>query len=167
MELIIFVGLQASGKTTAYHNLFEKTHALVSKDKMSRRAGKEGRQAKALDELLSKGHNVVVDNCSVQPSERASIVSIGRKLDAAIACYYFESTLEACLERNAKREGKAKIDPFAIIKKSKLLVPPSLDEGFDLLFKVVLLDGRFVISRVREPINKDWYSVGTVTNREV
>jgi predicted kinase len=32
MELVIFIGLQASGKSTFYHERFARTHVHVSKD---------------------------------------------------------------------------------------------------------------------------------------
>jgi predicted kinase len=36
MELVVFIGLPASGKSSFYRQRFSSTHALVSKDRMSR-----------------------------------------------------------------------------------------------------------------------------------
>jgi hypothetical protein len=48
--------------------------------------------------------------------------------------------------RNEKREGKSKVSDIAIRAISSKLEMPALDEGFDALYYVSIVDGEFVVS---------------------
>ena len=54
-ELIIFVGLQASGKSTYYHTHFAATHVHVSKDLMKNARSRDARQQEMIEEALKAG----------------------------------------------------------------------------------------------------------------
>ena len=47
-----------------------------------------------------------------------------------------ESKIKPCMERNAKREGKARVPDVAIVATSRKLEYPSYNEGFDELYFV-------------------------------
>lgn len=146
MEVVVFVGLPGAGKTTFYRERLAETHALVSKDRLGHRTGKAARQARTLEAHLLDGRSVVVDNTSPAREDRAPIVAAARAHGARCVAYYFDATPAECLARNAKRTGKEKVPPVAIFAAKKRLVPPSLDEGFDAVFRVVVEDGRFAVS---------------------
>jgi hypothetical protein len=52
--------------------------------------------------------------------------------------YFLRSTFEECLERNAKRQGAARIPDVGVYSTAKVLVAPDWSEGFDELHEVTL-----------------------------
>jgi predicted kinase len=136
MELIIFVGLQASGKSAFFHARFAATHAHVSKDLFRNNKNPNRRQAQLIEAALQEGKSVVVDNTNPTADERRPLIELGRQYGAKIVGYYFESEVRRCLERNRQRTGKARVPDVAIYATAKKLVRPSYSEGFDELFYV-------------------------------
>jgi signal recognition particle GTPase len=54
-ELVIFVGLQASGKSTFFRERFATTHELVSKDLLGNNKNRNRRQAQLIEVALRAG----------------------------------------------------------------------------------------------------------------
>jgi predicted kinase len=131
LELIIFVGLQGSGKTTWYHEHFAATHVHVSKDLMPNARNRDTRQLGQIDEALAGRRSVVVDNTNPTVDSRAPLIALGHRHGARVIAVYFEAHVATSLMRNRAREGKARVPDVAIFRTKKQLVPPSLDEGFD------------------------------------
>jgi predicted kinase len=144
-ELAIFVGLQASGKSTFFRQRFAATHEHVSKDLISNNRNRIRRQAQLVEEALSAGSPVVVDNTNPTPEDRRPLVELGREHGARVVGYYFESTTRGSVGRNRLRAGKAKVPDVAIFATAKKLVPPSYAEGFDELFRVRLAGSSFEV----------------------
>jgi len=144
MQLVIFIGLQASDKTTFYHTHFAKNHVHISKDLMPKR-NRATRQAQLIEAALPAGREVVVDNTNVTVAERATVIQHFLQAHGAqIIGYYFESKLTDCLERNRQRTGKARVPEVGLYMKAKELVRPSYQEGFHQLFYVKMaLEGTF------------------------
>ena len=140
VELVIFVGLQASGKSTFFRERFAATHEHVSKDLMPNNRNRKRRQAQLIGAALREGFSVVVDNTNVTVEDRLALVELGREFGARIVCYYFESTVRECVGRNRRRAGGEKVPDVAIFATAKRLVPPSYSEGFDGLFRVRIRD---------------------------
>ncbi|HEY9613767.1 ATP-binding protein [Allocoleopsis sp.] len=136
MELIILIGLQASGKSTFLCQYWAVTHELVSKDLMRNNKNRARRQAQLVESALQAERAVVVDNTNPTVEERASLIQIGKLYDAQILGYYFQSNVSDCLERNEQRTGKARVPDVGIYATAKKLVPPSYAEGFHQLFHV-------------------------------
>jgi predicted kinase len=136
MELIIFVGLQAAGKSTFYRMYFAETHEYVSKDLLRNNRQPERRQRQLIEEALQAGRSVVVDNTNPTRAVRESLIALGRQNGARIVGYYFEIEVQQSLERNRRRSGKARVPPVAIYTTRKKLEPPQHDEGFDELYYV-------------------------------
>jgi predicted kinase len=136
MELVIFIGLQASGKSTFFHNYLAATHELVSKDLMRNNKNPARRQAQLVEAALQAGRSIVVDNTNPTVEERASLIGLGNLYGAQILGYYFESKVSDCLERNQQRAGKARVPEVGIYATIKKLVRPSYSEGFHQLFFV-------------------------------
>ena len=145
LELVIFIGLQASGKSTFFRGRFAATHELISKDLFPNNRSRNRRQEELIGAVLSAGRPVVVDNTNPTPEDRRTLVRQGREHGAKIVGYYFESTARECIERNRLRAGKAKVPDVAIYATAKKLVPPSYSECFDELFRVRLTGFSFEI----------------------
>jgi predicted kinase len=139
-ELVIFVGSQASGKSTFFRARFAATHEHVSKDLLRNNKNRSKRQAQLIEAALRAGSPVVVDNTNPTVEDRRPLIQLGRELGAKIVGYYFESTVRQCIERNRLRAGKAQVPDVAIYATAKRLAPPSYSEGFDELFRVCITD---------------------------
>jgi predicted kinase len=131
MDLVIFVGLQASGKSTYYREHFAATHVHVSKDLMTNVRNRDARQLALIDEALGSGRSVVVDNTNSTPAVRRPLLDLGRRHGARVLAVYFEATVRDAVSRNRTREGKARVPDVALFVTARRLVPPTLQEGFD------------------------------------
>ena len=134
MEAVIFIGIQASGKTTFYRERFFDTHVRISLDLLKTRH----REQLFLRTCLESQQRFVVDNTNVLRSERAEFIRPAKTARFTVIGYFFKSELRAALGRNRHRPGKQAIPVPGVIAKYKRLQPPTLDEGFDVLYTVEL-----------------------------
>jgi predicted kinase len=131
-ELIIFVGLPGSGKSTYYFSHFAATDVHVSKDLMKNVRNRDTKQNAMVEEALASGKSVVIDNTNASAAIRAPLIAIGKRHGARIIAYYFECSVKTALMRNQQREeGRGRVPKVAIFVTKKKLQPPALDEGFD------------------------------------
>lgn len=131
LELIIFVGLQAAGKSTYYHTHLAATHVHVSKDLMKNARDRDAKQHQMIEAALAAGRSVVVDNTNPTPVARAPLVEQGRRHGARVVAYFFETAVKDAVVRNRQREGKGRVPDVAIFVTARKLVPPTLAEGFE------------------------------------
>ena len=136
MELIIFIGLQGSGKSTFYRTCLAATHEHVSKDVLGNNKNPNRRQLQLIERALQAQHSVAVDNTNPTIEVRRPLIELGRQYGATIIGYYFEADLKQSLERNRQRAGKAKVPDVALYVTFKKLESPSYAEGFDKLYSV-------------------------------
>ena len=135
-QVVILIGLQASGKSTFYQSRFAGTHAHISKDNFRHNPNKERRQHQLLTDALNAGRDLVLDNTNPTRESRSVAITLARAAGARIIGYYFESSVASCLERNATRDDRARVPDVAIFSTIKALQRPSPDEGFDELYFV-------------------------------
>lgn len=146
-ELVVLVGLQASGKSTFTASRFAGTHTVVSKDLMRSARHKEQRQRRAVAAALSAGRDVVVDNTNPGPEQWAPLIALAREHGASPVAYYFPPDPAASLARNAAREGRARVPDVGVYATLRSLRRPSLEEGFDAVYVVELAGGgRFTVT---------------------
>lgn len=145
LELVLLIGLQAAGKTTFYRQRFAATHAHVSKDLMRNARNRERRQNEQIVAALAAGESVVLDNTNVAVEGRATAIRLAREHRARMIGYYFESRLDVCLDRNARREGRVRVPDVALRAMAARLERPTLDEGFDALWYVALVGNEWVV----------------------
>lgn len=146
LELVVFTGVQASGKTTFYRERLSATHVHISKDLWPNARKKEERQRQLIGDHLRAGRSVVVDNTNPTTVERMPLIAMGRDLGARVVSYAFITVVADALDRNARREGRARIPNIGIYFVAKRLVFPSDAEGFDQRFEVRLSEGRFIVT---------------------
>ena len=137
-ELVVFVGLPASGKSTFYRERFAATHALVSKDLMPNNRRRGARQLELVAAALAAGRSVVVDNTNTRRADRAELLALARAAGASTALYHFTADVGDCLRRNRLRTGKARVPDVALFAARKRLEPPADDEGFAARYEVAL-----------------------------
>ncbi len=139
-KAVIFIGLQASGKTTFYRQmLWEYVH--INLDTLHTR----NKERLLLEECLRRGDSFVVDNTNPSKEDRARYIGAARAYNYRIEGYFFRSVLADCIERNRARTGKACVPDKAIACTSGRLELPSPQEGFDRLYFVRMEQGKFIV----------------------
>ncbi|MFC4452367.1 AAA family ATPase [Deinococcus sonorensis] len=83
------MGLPGGGKTTFYRNHFAGTHAHVSKDLFPNNRNKTRRQQYLLEEALSSGTSVVLDNTNPTVDDRAGAIALAHAFGAVVSGYVF------------------------------------------------------------------------------
>lgn len=136
MEAIVFIGIQASGKSTFYKNHFFTTHVRINLDMLRTRR----REAILLNACLQAGQRFVVDNTNCLVSDRAQYITLAKASNFRVIAYYFPTTLADTLRRNAARLGKERIPEKGVIAKFHQLQIPTLAEGFDQLYHAVITE---------------------------
>ncbi|MGH2482783.1 MAG: AAA family ATPase [Ktedonobacteraceae bacterium] len=140
MEVIIFCGLPAAGKSTFYREHFSTTHLLISKDLLRANSRPERRQAELMQLALQARHSIIIDNTNPTPAIRAPLIELARAHQASITGYYFTASVKQALARNSQREGRARVPPVAIYSAAAKLVPPAYSEGFDRVYYVYIAE---------------------------
>ena len=133
MNVLLFCGLQAAGKSTFYREHFLTTHLLIGKDLMRNNSRPARRQIELLHLVLQAGHSVVIDNTNPMPAERLPLIEIAHSYHAPVLGYYFVTTTQLAIERNQQRTGKASVPSVAIYSTAARLTPPTYAEGFNTL----------------------------------
>lgn len=149
MEAIIFIGVQASGKSTFCKQNFYDSHIRINLD-MLRTKHRENLLVSACLEAKQK---FVVDKTNPTAEERTKYIQQAKLHKFKVIGYYFQSKLENALQRNSQRKGKAKIDERGVRATFSRLQLPSFDEGFDELFYVSINEkNEFVIENWKNEI---------------
>ena len=132
MELIVFCGIPASGKTTFYRERFLATHVRVSLDLLKTRQ----REDILLFACFAAQQPVVVDNTNPLAEQRTRYVQLAKAAGFRAVLYFFDVSTRTAVGRNSGREGKAKVANVAIFGSQKKLQRPTADEGFDEMLRV-------------------------------
>ena len=144
-QAILFIGIQASGKTTFYNQMLsDGTYAHISLDVLHTR-NKENRQ---LDLCLESGKSFVIDNTNPETADRARYIGKAKEYGFQVIGLFFQSKLRDCLGRNEERGGK--VPPIGIAGTYNKLQMPSRAEGFDELYFVSIDNNGYNITTWRE-----------------
>ena len=149
MEAVIFIGIQATGKSTFFQQRYFNTHVRINLDMLKTR----NRERILLAACLEARQPFVIDNTNLTRKARAGYISRAKGAGFSVTGYYFKSALQAALERNRQRSGKALIPERGIIGAYRKLELPSLDEGVDQLFYVEIAeDGQFIVKEWNDEV---------------
>lgn len=131
-EAVIFVGIQASGKTSFYRRHFADSHVHISLDVQRTRP----REEQQFVVCLKKEKSFVIDNTNPLSTDRARYISRARQAGFRVVAYFFSTDLKDAIRRNNLRTGRQKVPIPAIAATLRKLQPPTLDEGFDSIYSV-------------------------------
>ena len=143
--MILFMGIQASGKTSFYKEYLQGyTH--ISLDVLNTR----NKERLAIEECIATGRDFVVDNTNPTKEDRQRYFDMIKGTDYRVKGYFFRSVIKESVERNELRTGKACVPRCAIAATSNKLEMPTWEEGFAELYYVSIQDGAFVVEKWRE-----------------
>lgn len=133
---IIFIGIQGCGKTTFYRKRIEpymKEWKYISMDQLHNR----NTEADMVRDCIEKRESFVIDNTNPTKQDRKRYLDMLEGKDYRVMCYFFQSRVQDCIERN-KLRGET-VPAKAIAATSNKLELPSREEGFtDMVYiKVV------------------------------
>lgn len=149
MQAIIFIGIQASGKSTFFQQQFFHSHIRLNLDMLKTRH----REQILLRACLEAKQPFVIDNTNATRADRARYISAAKEAGFSVVGYYFQSKLQDSIARNNQRSGKALIPVKGIMATHRKLELPSFDEGFEQLFYVALNDANeFVVQEFRDEV---------------
>lgn len=134
MEAILFIGIQAVGKSTFYKERFFTTHVRINLDMLKTRQ----RELLILQACIAARQPFVVDNTNTQRGDRLRYIEAAKPAGFRMVGYYFQSSLKDALQRNSQRTGKAYIPAKGVLRMYQRLEMPSYSEGFDQLYYVVI-----------------------------
>ena len=145
-NVYILCGAPGSGKTYWAQHHIKPGAAYVSRDTIRFSLIKEGEDYFSHEDevyqimwdqingALSDGRDVIVDQTSLTPKSRKYLIDhlTGYKTLNAI---WIDTSLETALERNEMREGLAHVPRGVVRRMYYSFVEPSLEEGFDRIFR--------------------------------
>ncbi len=148
MEAVIFCGIQATGKTTFFKERFFNTHMRISLDQLNTR----NKELRFIETCIHTSHPFVIDNTNPSVEERAKYIAIAKANKFKVIGYYFQSKVSDALARNNQRDGKEKVPEVGIKGTYKRLSLPCLEEGFDELYYVSVVDNMFTVKQWSDEI---------------
>jgi len=148
MQAIIFIGIQATGKSSFYKQYFFNTHIRISLDLLNTR----NKQNRFLQTCFNTHSKFVIDNTNPSIEDRKKFIELAKANKYEIVGYYFESKIEEALSRNEQRTGKENIPEVGIKACYKRLTLPQYSEGFDKLFYISIKNNQFVIQNWKNEI---------------
>ena len=144
-QAIIFMGIQASGKTTFYEReLSDETYSYISLDELHTRHQED----MAISACLEQAKAFVIDNTNPEVCDRERYVQRAKEHGYHVIGFFFQSIVKDCVGRNGERGMK--VPSKAIACTSNKLQIPSKKEGFDELYFVRIDNDDFEISTWRE-----------------
>lgn len=146
MEAVVFIGLQASGKSSFYKERFFSTHVRISLDLLRTR----NRERLLMSACLETQQPFVIDNTNPTREERAKYIDAAKSAKYSVVGYYFRSKAKESLARN--RERIDDVPDVAILSTAKKLELPTLEEGFDALNYVRLTEAGFVVEEWNDEV---------------
>lgn len=146
--MILFTGMQATGKSEFYKRYFYKTHIRINLDMLKTR----NREQILIEACFAAKQPFVVDNMNLTTAERRHYIEGAKDHDFEVVGYYFKSAIQEAISRNEQREGKEKVPLPALRGSHAKLVLPLMAEGYDKLFYVYIKDNDFIIEEYKDDL---------------
>ena len=136
MEMILFIGIQAVGKSEFYKQYFYDTHIRINLDMLKTRH----REKLLIEACFAAKQPFVVDNTNPTSADRSRYISLTKDSGFGIIGYYYQSNISDALACNERRSKTKPVPKTAILATHKKLELPKYSEGFDAL-RYVRKDG--------------------------
>ncbi|KAL4797329.1 polynucleotide kinase 3 phosphatase-domain-containing protein [Aspergillus venezuelensis] len=155
LELVIFSGSPAAGKSTFYWEYLKPLdYERVNQDILKTRP----KCIRVAKEHLAAKRSVVVDNTNADVATRSEWIGVAKELNVPIRCIYFSASPAICKHNNAVRAANTSLNPesrkslpgIAFGDFGRRFKEPTLGEGFQ---DVIRVDFRF---RGDEEAKKLW-----------
>lgn len=144
MEMLLFSGIQAAGKSTFFKERWVDSHLRINLDMLRTRH----RETLLVAACLQAKQPFVVENTNLTAADRVRYIAPAKAAGFRVVGYRFWITLEDAIDRNAARSGRRRIPEKALCAASRRWELPVWGEGFDTLFDVWSRDGRFDVHQV-------------------
>ena len=141
MRAIVFIGIQATGKSTFFRERFFDECVRINLDMLKTRR----REALLVNACVAARQPFVIDNTNPTIEDRARYLAVARAAGFDVTGYYFESKVADALARNEQREGARRVPRAGVLGTYNKLQLPSLAEGFSALFYVQLSNDGFTV----------------------
>ena len=149
MEAVIFIGIQASGKSTFFKTNFFDTHVRINLDMLKTRH----RENSLFQACLEMKQPFVIDNTNPTQADRQRYITLAQNAGFQVNGYYFQSKLQESIERNQTRTSHKQIPDVGIRATYNKLELPIIQEGFDNLYYVSIEpDGLFKVEAWQDEI---------------
>lgn len=149
MEGIIFIGIQATGKSNFYIERFFKSHIRINLDMLKTR----NRERILFEASIEAKQSLVIDNTNPTIEDRKKYINKLKDANYRVIGYYFKSSINDSIDRNELREGKECIPLAGILNTFNKLQIPSFNEGFDELHYVSIgNNGIFIVEEWQDEI---------------
>lgn len=132
MELILFIGMQATGKSTFFRERFFNTHIRINLDMLKTRH----REKVLIDACITAKQPLVIDKTNPLIEDRAKYIALAKAAGFRVAGYYFASQLHEAMKRNAARAPEHRVPDVGLLGTHAKLQLPSRSEGYDALYYV-------------------------------
>ena len=132
VQAVIFMGIQACGKSTLFKRVFVDSHVRISLDMLKTRH----RESLLLNACIVAKQPFVVDNTNPTKEDRVRYIEPAKSAGFEVVGYYFSSKVQEALQRNAARPEGARVPDSAVLGTAGRLQLPEYSEGFDVLYYV-------------------------------
>lgn len=144
-QVIILMGLPASGKSTFYaQELAPQGIKHINLDTLRTR----NREMEQIQRYLRNGVSFAIDNTNTLPEERARYIKLASAAGYRVEGYFLRSRVQECIRNNELRERQVPISAIAAM--SNRLILPCKGEGFDALYFVNWTEKGYEITPWRE-----------------
>ena len=145
MEMIVFIGIQASGKSSFYKERFFLSHVRINRDMLKTRH----REALLIKCCLEGKTRFVLENTNVTRAARMPYIALAKQSLFKVSGFLFESAAADAVQRNKLRPEAERVPAVAIWAANKRLEVPAYEEGFDELYRVKMLQpAGFAVERL-------------------
>ena len=170
-KLLMLKGLPASGKSTYAKDLADKGWIRVNKDdlramlnnsKWSKRNERRVIQLrdKIVFDALAANESVVVDDTNFAPIHEQELSRIARELGADFEVRFFDTPLEVCIKRDAKRANGVGKDVIMQMYNQYLKPAPVAYMYETGSPKAVMVDVDGTLAHMKDRSPFDWHKVG-------
>ena len=132
MEMVLFIGIPASGKSSFFKERFLNTHIRVNRDMLKT----QRREALLINACLEGKTKFVIENTNLTRALRAQYIVLAKQAQFSVVGYHFESPPLDAVNRNKLRREEERVPTVAIWAANKRLEVPAREEGFDKLYRV-------------------------------